>query len=1027
METRKTRILGNMIVSVRLVIVALSLTLVHAQIESSDPAGVLGKWAIARFAGSGADSIQAMSSDAAGNVYIAGTTSSPDLPMKNAMQPVIGEVPLMRSTDRGETWQKIDGIPVQALEIAPHPVDPRVLLLAGATGIYKSSDSGQTWRQVHSWKLNVTATYDVLNIAIDPANPSQVYAAYVSISRMGVFLRSANGGETWDEPPSPTFSVSGDRPPNFSLSGARQLWVDPRGSGAVMLGLAISRDRGQTWKMMASPPKGTHQSIITPDPHRTGWIYAATATGGSGYLYLSGDWGATWTEKTPPNSWSIDHLVVDPELSNTLYASTAGRLYVSRDGAASWQPITETGLGLTGFGRLAFMSRQCMGGALLSISGGAVVSSPDLGGSWTPPQLTLVRGLTAGPGCVAYAVRSWTSDAFIMKLSPQGDVLWCTYLGGADRDASVSVSVGPGGVYVGGNTASLDFPATVPRLGGPGRQNVFVVKLDVDGTLVYSAVFGGEATDWLTALSVESEGYAYLAGTTGSKSFPATAGAFQVGAPAANSGFAVRLAPDGQLVYATYLPYRLTNAISSWPFLNVPSTPLAVAGEADGSALIGGNGGTLSRLSADGSTLTPVSQMPGQIHFITNDSQGDVYVAGQITGPTASKSCLYGFVFHQTTYLPPADIFVTKLRSGSFDQLYAARLSGDCRAAPTAIKVGASGEVTLGLWTFGGFPLRNPVLAYSSGRAAISRLSRDGSELLFSTYVPTYANPAAPGVFDGARAIALGVDDSLYAGVTSYSAQSPEHAAVLQLPVSSSLTLSINSIFHTLSGYQSVMPGSLVTISGQGVSPSWMDLGLNFPDPLPIRLGGVQVLFDDIPAEMFQVASGHLICVPPPAIKDKHTVNVQVVNESERSTPFVVRVDDPSPELLTRSFPSPPPSKADGEIRNADGTSNSEANPAARASTIKLFATGLSGPGPVQLYWAPQPYVPTPLPPPGPRGPGPVYGNAETMPGFIRALYAITFRIPDAFGPGVDYLPPTGVVTRVEIALGNTTVGVYVK
>jgi hypothetical protein len=58
--------------------------------SSSDPAGALGKYAIARFSGSGSDSIQAMTSDASGNVYVAGTTTSLDLPVKNAAQPRMG-------------------------------------------------------------------------------------------------------------------------------------------------------------------------------------------------------------------------------------------------------------------------------------------------------------------------------------------------------------------------------------------------------------------------------------------------------------------------------------------------------------------------------------------------------------------------------------------------------------------------------------------------------------------------------------------------------------------------------------------------------------------------------------------------------------------------------------------------------------------------------------------------------------------------------------------------------------------------
>jgi len=124
------------------------MALAQAQTGNSDPAGPLANLAIARFVGSGNDSIQAMTSDAAGNLYIAGTTSSPDLPMKNAMQPAIGEAPLMRSLDLAQTWQKIGAPPVAPLKIAPHPADPRTLLVTAADGIYKTSDGGLTSRHV---------------------------------------------------------------------------------------------------------------------------------------------------------------------------------------------------------------------------------------------------------------------------------------------------------------------------------------------------------------------------------------------------------------------------------------------------------------------------------------------------------------------------------------------------------------------------------------------------------------------------------------------------------------------------------------------------------------------------------------------------------------------------------------------------------------------------------------------------------------------------------------------------------------
>ena len=88
---------------ISLAILTFSVAIPHAQNGNSDPGGVLSQLTVARFTASGAQTIQAMAADANGNVYVAGTTSSPDLPTKNAARPIMGDALLMRSMDRGLT------------------------------------------------------------------------------------------------------------------------------------------------------------------------------------------------------------------------------------------------------------------------------------------------------------------------------------------------------------------------------------------------------------------------------------------------------------------------------------------------------------------------------------------------------------------------------------------------------------------------------------------------------------------------------------------------------------------------------------------------------------------------------------------------------------------------------------------------------------------------------------------------------------------------------------------------------------
>lgn len=89
-------------------------------------------------------------------------------------------------------------------------------------------------------------------------------------------------------------------------------------------------------------------------------------------------------------------------------------------------------------------------------------------------------------------------------------------------------------------------------------------------------------------------------------------------------------------------------------------------------------------------------------------------------------------------------------------------------------------------------------------------------------------------------------------------------------------------------------------------------------------------------------------------------------------------------------------------------------------SVVTFYATGFEGPGSTPVVWAPRRVAP------GTLTQTALTGEVEAMPGFLRSLFAVRFRIPDALGPGVEYLPPPDVVTRVEIQVGSKA-GVYAQ
>jgi hypothetical protein len=132
---------------------------------------------------------------------------------------------------------------------------------------------------------------------------------------------------------------------------------------------------------------------------------------------------------------------------------------------------------------------------------------------------------------------------------------------GNGRATSIAVDAA-GAAFVGGWTASDDFPTANPLQGDPrGQRDAFVAKLEPSGArLAYATRLGGRLDDAINAIAVDDAGNAYVAGETYSADFPVKA-AFQsvkAGARLINSStgsaFVAKLSASGNaLVYSSFL------------------------------------------------------------------------------------------------------------------------------------------------------------------------------------------------------------------------------------------------------------------------------------------------------------------------------------------------------------------------------------------------------------------------------------------------------------------------------------------
>ena len=149
-----------------------------------------------------------------------------------------------------------------------------------------------------------------------------------------------------------------------------------------------------------------------------------------------------------------------------------------------------------------------------------------------------------------------SSDALVTKFTTSGSgLLYSTYLGGSGDDYGYSLAVdSDGSAYLCGSTASSDFPTENPyQASNGGGADIFIAKISSSGsTLDYSTYGGGSLQDEARGIAI-SGGKAYLTGSTESGDFP-TVYAYQPSLSANYDAFIFLLSTSGSaLVYSTYL------------------------------------------------------------------------------------------------------------------------------------------------------------------------------------------------------------------------------------------------------------------------------------------------------------------------------------------------------------------------------------------------------------------------------------------------------------------------------------------
>jgi hypothetical protein len=156
----------------------------------------------------------------------------------------------------------------------------------------------------------------------------------------------------------------------------------------------------------------------------------------------------------------------------------------------------------------------------------------------------------------AQAVLGGNRDAVLLRINPNGALIWCTYFGGDSDDQGMAVTFAPNGdVLVTGLTNSDNLPTTagVVQPSRPGGTDSWVARYTAAGARLWSTYLGGSGSDAAQAITSDDTGNAWVTGFTGSTNFP-TQNSIQGTNGGLNDAFVTGLSTSGQnFLFSTYL------------------------------------------------------------------------------------------------------------------------------------------------------------------------------------------------------------------------------------------------------------------------------------------------------------------------------------------------------------------------------------------------------------------------------------------------------------------------------------------
>ena len=331
-------------------------------------------------------------------------------------------------------------------------------------------------------------------------------------------------------------------------------------------------------------------------------------------------------------------------------------------------------------------AKQLGGG---SCDGGSSIAIDENENIYTTGHFYGTADFDPGAG-TCYLTTAGYHDIFISKLDYNGNYVWAKKMGGESTDKGYSIVIdSQGNIYTVGIfcvTADFDPDTSTYNLTSAGHTDIFICKMDNNGSFIWAKQLGGGAYDYGYSMCVGINGNIYITGSfEGTADFDPGDGTYNLTSNGYNDIFICKLNTSGSFMWAKQLggsSYDQGNSIAIDANENVYTTGyfygtsdfdpgqgtynLTTAGDYDV---------FISKIDSSGNFIW-AKQLGGEDYdkgySIKVDNEGNIYTTGCFQGSSNFDPGAGSFYL---TSEGSFDIFISKLNNlGNF--VWAKQLGG---------------------------------------------------------------------------------------------------------------------------------------------------------------------------------------------------------------------------------------------------------------------------------------------------------------------------------------------------------------